>query len=252
MEKSGKKTVDKAETNSVPQNEKELWRIWVDFTANLFLGTLWRFIVFGGVGLIFCIITAMTFFFFVMPDFEWSVWLKIPVGLLALIIFIVLGLAAGLGLAICRTMLENISNVEHGVHILSEPILEGIANRLPKGESKMKLSEFKVLVNEQMEKHGRYKPPGILILSPFSAISFVVRRVLLLALKFVLINDFIEVHEKRNKRWVSTSSVLTYSREKIVQRVADVYRFYVLLVQIVCWVVFGLIALLSIILELIY
>lgn len=217
-----------------PADREAQKRSWMGIAAKIITGAMLRFLLFGaGLGFAGLILAAMMFHGAVAAAVEWPAGLETALVILAYLVYPLAGAFGGLVLAACRTVVVHLDDIEQQIHEMTEPIIAELARRLPKGDARLTMPEFEKLVDEVIRDWSRYNKPKWRVLSPLAWLAAGVRRVALIALRWTLVHDFIEVHEKRKMAHVTVGSLMTWGRERAVNRVTGAYRTIALILRVI-------------------
>jgi len=206
-------TEESPSEQSFLQEQAEYWK---SFLADLFIGTLKRMIISPlAFGLAFAAIAYLVYRLGIQPQrvFFLIKWLEI---LLLFLIYLPVGIVTGLAHGANSTLLKKTGDVERGVHLIINPVMQAIIRKLPGGQAGIGVEEFNALLDEQILRVKRSKPFRWRFWSLLGVFSRLFVRMTLRILRYVLLHDFLEYVEEQEPHQINAQTVEIYQREKLI------------------------------------
>lgn len=178
--------------------------------------TIWG--VAGGV--VFCVAGATVYWFGLASLLSGhTLVLKLLVGLVIIVIYVMLGIVAGLVLGGASAMRRELPEAQEGIHAVLSPVTNRIIQRIPIGQTGIPLSTFSVTVDKSIanvisESSQRRKL--------FSVVNWIARRVfhrLLSIFRRILVLDFIRSVEASGQTHINVQTLEQFARERLIQLV---------------------------------
>jgi hypothetical protein len=195
---------------------------WKAFLADLFVGTVKRMtispIVFG---VTFTAIAYLLYRLSIKPQhiFFLVKWLE---TFLLFLIYVPIGIVTGLTYGANTTLMKKSEEVERGVHLIVTPVMAAIITRLPGGQASISVQEFTDVLDEQI---ARFTQGGQLRWRFWSLLGLFSRffvRMTLKILRYLLLHDFLEFLEDREKTDINAQTVELYQREKLISSLVGI------------------------------
>jgi hypothetical protein len=135
---------------------------------------------------------------------------------LLFLIYVPIGIVTGLTYGANSTLMKKSEEVERGVHLIVTPVMAAIIKRLPGGQASISVQEFNDVLDEQI---ARFTQSGQLRWRFWSLLGLFSRffvRMTLKILRYLLLHDFLEFLEDREKTDINAQTVELYQREKLI------------------------------------
>ncbi len=216
--------VEQQETGQKTSAMKQYVTYWKDFMVDLFVGTTKRMIV-SPVVFTFTFMAAVyvLYSFSIKPQETFFV-LKVFEGLLVFLIYLIVGLVAGLLYGANTTLIKKIEELETGVDLIVDPLMKMVIERMPGGKKTISIEEFNTILDEQIKRFSKTSRAQFRLFSLFGMFSRFFLRNTLRILRYVLLNDFLEGLEEKGEPQLSAAVVEDYYREQLVSGVTEIYK----------------------------
>jgi hypothetical protein len=189
---------------------------WKAFLADLFVGTIKRMSISPLVfGVAFTAIAYLLYRLSIKPQhiFFLVKWLE---TFLLFLIYVLIGIVTGLTHGANSTLMKKSEEVERGVHLIVTPVMAAIIKRLPGGQASISVQEFNDVLDEQIAQFTRSGPLRWRFWSLMGLFSRFFVRMTLKILRYLLLHDFLEYLEDREKTDINAQTVELYQREKLI------------------------------------
>ncbi len=228
---SQKEEARDAQTTQKSSYIKEQADYWKAFVHDLFVGTLKRMLVSPvAFGLAFFAIAYLISRLSIRPQNVFGL-LKFFEALILYILYLLIGIFSGLAYGVNSTLLKKTEELEKGIHLIINPLMAGIIEKMPGGQKTMSVEEFNQLLDEQIRRFKRKSPFRFRFLSLAGMFSLFFVRMTLRILRYILLHDFVANLEENGETQVSAKTVEAYYRDKVVSNIAGVFIGKLELVQ---------------------
>jgi len=123
---------------------EEQAKYWKAFVHDLFLGTLKRMVVSPFVfGITFLVVAYLIYKFSIKTQDVFAL-LKILEALLIFILYLLVGILSGLLHGANTTLLKKVEDLEQGVHLIVDPLMTMVIEKMPGGQKGISIEEFNV------------------------------------------------------------------------------------------------------------
>jgi len=212
------------ETQQQKSFAKEQTEYWKSFVSDLFVGTLKRMIVFPLVfGLAFLATFYLIYKLSIKPQ-ELFILLKILEVLIVFVLYFLVGIVSGLVHGANSTLLKKVEGLERGVHLIVNPLMAAIIERMPGGQKSISIDEFNELLDDQLKRFKRTSRLQFRFFSLVGVFSRFFLRIILRILRYILLHDLLEGLREKGETQINAKAVETYHREKLIAVVVDILR----------------------------
>lgn len=210
---------------------KEQAEYWKSFVSDLFVGTLKRIIISPLVfGVAFLAIFYLIYRLSIKPQ-DLFILLKILEVLIVFVLYVLVGIVSGLVHGVNSTLLKKVEELERGIHLIVNPLMAAIIEKMPGGQKRISIDEFNELLDDQLKRFKRTSRLQFRFFSLVGTFSRFFLRMTLRILRYILLYDFLEGLRERGETQINAKIVETYHREKLVATVVDIFRGKLELIQ---------------------
>ena len=172
--------------NSFVKEQAEYWKL---FVSDLFVGTLKRMIVSPLVfGMAFLAIFYLIYRLSIKPQ-ELFILLKILEVSILFMLYLLVGILSGLVHGANSTLLKKVEDLEQGVHLIVNPLMAAVIEKMPGGQKSISIDEFNTLLDDQIKRFKRTSRMQFRFFSLIGAFSRFFLRITLRIFRYILLHD---------------------------------------------------------------
>lgn len=205
---------------------------WKTFVHALFFSTLRQTIISTFVFTLTFVVAAYHIYnLSIKPQHYY--WLIKLFGITILfLLYIVIGTSLGLFYGISSSLLKKIEELKNGIQLLINPLMTLIIEKIPGHHKNMTIDEFNVFLDKQI---NWFKSESLSIrfrfLSLVGMFSRFFIRMTLRALRYILLNDFLEDLKDKGEEEINIKNIESYYRENLLSELTDAYAGKLKIIQ---------------------
>jgi len=203
---------------------QEQARYWKSFANDLVIGTFKRItispVVFGAA---FFAVAYFIHTFSIKQQDVWSI-VKIMEAVMLFPSYIVMGVVCGLIFGVNSTLLKKIQEIEKGVHLIVDPLMANIIQKIPGGQKSISVSEFNSIMDSQIRRFSKASQSQSRLLSIGGFFTRFLMKNILRVFRGTLLSDFLGSLNERGETEITAGALENFAREKVVGIVIDNLR----------------------------